>query len=148
LTGLTAINETVNVTIQLSVVPLRSVNGWLTIMSRIDGSFPTGQTFSAYQGEFGDILSNFWLGLERIHQLTNPSANGGRNCRMRLELQRANDNTHVIGMNQYISLHDCFMVISNNPFALRKTVPGYLTKCVLMYLQIMSQSAYYYFLHE
>jgi hypothetical protein len=42
-----------------------SVNGWLTILSRVDSNFPTGLTFDAYQSGFGDISSNFWLGLEK-----------------------------------------------------------------------------------
>ena len=64
-------NETVNVPMPptMNNVPLRSVNGWLTIMSRIDASFPIDLTWNEYKVGFGDIETNFWLGLERIHQL-------------------------------------------------------------------------------
>jgi len=93
-TGFTANNETTNVTIQSSTVPLRSVNGWLTVMSRVDASFPTGLSFSAYEAGFGNITNNFWLGLTRIYQLTNPTVNGGQSYLLRIELLYS-DSTYV-----------------------------------------------------
>ena len=87
MTGFVAQNVTVNVTIATnSIVPLRSVNGWLTIYSRIDATFPTGLPYTSYQNGFGDIMSNFWLGLERIYQLTNSAVNGGHTYRLRVEM--------------------------------------------------------------
>jgi hypothetical protein len=87
-------NVTVNVTIPPSTgtISLMSVNGWLTILSRIDSTFPLRQNWVKYKTGFGDVTSNFWLGLERIFQLTNIATNGGVMYRLRFELQ-SND-TH------------------------------------------------------
>jgi hypothetical protein len=81
-------NVTVPVTILLSntMLPLRSVYGWLILLSRIDSSFPLDQPYSSYQDGFGDILSNFWLGLEHVYQLTNVAVNGGKTYRLRFEI--------------------------------------------------------------
>jgi Fibrinogen beta and gamma chains, C-terminal globular domain len=64
-----------------------SVNGWLTIMSRINANFPSSLNWTMYKSGFGEITSNFWLGLERIFQLTNINNNGGVMYRLRFELQ-------------------------------------------------------------
>ena len=65
---------------------LRPVNGWLIILPCID-NFPTDLEWPPYQNDFGDITSNFWLGLERIYQLTNRAVNGGKTYRTRILLQ-------------------------------------------------------------
>ena len=72
------------------VVALRSVFGWLTIYSRVNNQFPLNQPTAAYVDGFGEIMSNFWLGLERIHQLTNPTTNGGVQYRLRFEMADTN----------------------------------------------------------
>ena len=94
--GFTAQNTTKFVRIglqptQLSMeVPLASVNGWLTILSRVDIEFPIDLPSSSYEAGFGDIAANFWLGLSRIYQLTNLAVNGGHAYKLRFEFQRAN----------------------------------------------------------
>jgi len=94
ITGYTAQNTTVSVGIGSPPhrVPLRSVNGWLAILSRIDSNFPVGQSNTAYQNGFGNITSNFWLGLELIRQLTDSTVNGGHNYRLRIEMLAIRDN--------------------------------------------------------
>jgi Fibrinogen beta and gamma chains, C-terminal globular domain len=90
-TGYTASNGTVSVKFPTSTPSssqlLRSVNGWLIILSRLDANFPLNQTWTTYKSGFGDIGSNFWLGLERIYRLTNSAVNGGRTYRIRFLLQ-------------------------------------------------------------
>lgn len=78
---------TVNVRIPASAVmntALKSVNRWLTVLSRVDNGFPTGGV--DYYTGFGDIESNFWLGLSPIYTLTNPAANGGHTYQLRVEM--------------------------------------------------------------
>jgi Fibrinogen beta and gamma chains, C-terminal globular domain len=85
--GFVAKNVTVSVPIPATPatsVALRSVNGWLTVMSRVDINFPTSGM--NYEEGFGYIESNFWLGLSKIYYLTNPNANGGHNYRLRVEM--------------------------------------------------------------
>jgi hypothetical protein len=77
-----------NITIPTTarVILLRSVNGWLTILARIDINFPTGLAYAMYQSGFGDITSNFWLGLENVYLLTNGAVNGGQKYLVRFEI--------------------------------------------------------------
>jgi len=92
LTGFVALNVTANVTIPTtpvaSYVPMKSINGWLTVVSRVDGNFPSGSsvTYAAYKAGFGDISSNFLLGFDNLYTATNPSVNGNYNYRLRIEL--------------------------------------------------------------
>ena len=86
-------------------VPVRSVHQWIVIMSRIDTNFPLSQTYKVYQDGFGNPTSNFWLGLNRIHYLTNNSMNGGHTYRLRFELLSSGNNSrcnffvYLIGLN-------------------------------------------------
>lgn len=82
---------TVTVNISTTNVSLMSVNGWLTILSRIDSTFPVGLTYNDYKTGFGSFQSNLWLGLENIYRLTNSAVNGGRSYRLRFELLSADD---------------------------------------------------------
>lgn len=93
MSGFVAQNVTVSVTISLSntTLTLRSVYGWLTILSRINSSFPTDLSYTTYQNGFGDIKSNYWLGLERTYQITNIYINGGRSYRLRFEFLSGDD---------------------------------------------------------
>lgn len=88
-------NVTATVTVQSTgtswSLTLRSVYGWLTILSRINSSFPIGLLYTAYQNGFGDIMSNYWLGLDRTYALTNGFMNGGHSYRLRFELLSADD---------------------------------------------------------
>ena len=55
-------------------------------MQRTDLSTSWANTWAQYKNGFGDINTvQFWLGLERIHQLTS-----GANYRLRLEAQTSN----------------------------------------------------------
>jgi Fibrinogen beta and gamma chains, C-terminal globular domain len=69
-----------------NTVPVRSIHQWIVIMSRIDTNFPLNQTYQVYQDGFGNLTSNFWLGLTRIYYITNSAVNGGRTYRLRFEL--------------------------------------------------------------
>jgi hypothetical protein len=91
-TGFVAENVTVNVTIPVTMneTTLSSVYGWLVIMSRIDLNFPLNLTSTAYENGFGDIVTNFWLGLARVYQLTNCAQNDAcHSYRLRFEFLSA-----------------------------------------------------------
>ncbi|ESO01706.1 hypothetical protein HELRODRAFT_135734, partial [Helobdella robusta] len=43
---------------------------WIVIQQRIDGSQSFNQNWNTYKSGFGIYYINFWLGLEKMHQLT------------------------------------------------------------------------------
>ncbi|ESO01673.1 hypothetical protein HELRODRAFT_81275, partial [Helobdella robusta] len=43
---------------------------WIVIQQRIDGSQSFDQDWDTYKSGFGNYDANFWLGLEKMHQLT------------------------------------------------------------------------------
>jgi len=55
--------------------------GWTVFQRREDGSVDFYRKWTDYQQGFGDLLGEFWLGLEKIHRLT-PTA-----TQLRVDLQ-------------------------------------------------------------
>ena len=44
--------------------------GWTVIQRRVDGQLRFDRNFVCYRNGFGDLWKDFWLGLEKIHRLT------------------------------------------------------------------------------
>lgn len=56
--------------IQISIL---SINSWIVISQRVDGSMSFNRSWSDYKTGFGifdNASSNFWLGNEKVHQIT------------------------------------------------------------------------------
>ena len=64
-------------------VPVQSIAGWIIWMKRVGTAFNWTLPWASYQNGFGSIGdSNYWLGLERLYQLTNSSK-----YRLRIEMK-------------------------------------------------------------
>lgn len=61
-----------------------SVFGWITILQKSSQDNTFNVDWSSYKYGFGSIDSYFWLGLERVYQLSNAS---GTPYRLRVEFQ-------------------------------------------------------------
>ncbi|XP_073173781.1 ficolin-3 isoform X2 [Lepidochelys kempii] len=62
--------------------------GWLVFQKRMDGSVDFYRTWSSYKKGFGNQLSEFWLGNENLHQLTQDGE-----FQLRVDLVNFNDSS-------------------------------------------------------
>ncbi|XP_074916904.1 ficolin-3 [Chelonoidis abingdonii] len=62
--------------------------GWLVFQKRMDGSVDFYRTWSAYKKGFGNQLSEFWLGNENLHLLTQDGE-----FQLRVDLVNFNDSS-------------------------------------------------------
>ena len=84
-----ATNITINITIptQSDPVPVMSVFGWIIIHQHLGYSFNWNLTWADFKAGFGSIDADFWLGLEKVHLLTNSQP-----YRLRVEVQKRSTN--------------------------------------------------------
>ena len=47
-----------------------SVNDWIVFQQRVDGTLSFNRGWAEYRNGFGTYNTNFWMGLEKLHQLT------------------------------------------------------------------------------
>ncbi|XP_064393816.1 uncharacterized protein LOC135341231 [Halichondria panicea] len=77
--------------------------GWTVIQRRIDDSLNFNRKYRSYQNGFGDFFENFWLGLEKMHQLTH----GIENMELHVGLESFNgDNAFARFSNFFIENED------------------------------------------
>ena len=57
--------------------------GWIVFQRRVDATVDFNRNWKDYRDGFGDLNSNFWLGLEKLHYLAYP----GRGAKLRVDLK-------------------------------------------------------------
>ncbi|KAI8515366.1 hypothetical protein Bbelb_061790 [Branchiostoma belcheri] len=62
--------------------------GWTVIQKRFDGSVNFGQDWEGYKNGFGDLGGEFWLGNDKIYQITNV-----RSYRLKIDLENWSSET-------------------------------------------------------
>lgn len=70
--------------------PLLSVNNWIVVLNRFDGSVNFTRNWIEYSDGFGNCTGEYWFGLEKIHQLTTAA---GATYRLRFELETLDNGT-------------------------------------------------------
>ena len=67
-----ATNSITNLTIPTfyGITVVKSLAGWIVFQQRVDGTVAFDQTWSVYKAGFGTYTGNYWMGLEKIYQLT------------------------------------------------------------------------------
>ena len=65
-----------------------SGGGWTVFQRRLDGSVDFNRRWQDYKNGFGDVSSEFWLGLDKIHRLTTVTQN-----KIRIDMEDTSGNT-------------------------------------------------------
>lgn len=92
---------------------LSTVNDWIVIQQRLDDSVNFTRLWSDYRAGFGNITNNFWLGLERMHQLTSNAQ-----YRLRVEIQ-------TLDQAKWFSVEYESFLIDSEQFGYAINVSGY-----------------------
>ena len=87
--------------------------GWTVFQRRIDGTVNFKRNWTEYKNGFGDLKGNFWLGLEKIHRLTN--ANHGTILRVDIRHKNGKNGSATYGTFR----------VNNEKDKYRLTVGGY-----------------------
>ena len=102
--GYTAQNVSLNVTIPTfpGVTLVASVNNWITFQQRIDGTTSFSLPWANYAQGFGTWNRNYWMGLEKVYQITN----AGYGYTLRVEYM-------IAGVGWYSTEYDAFWIDSS-----------------------------------
>ena len=65
-----------------------SGGGWTVFQHRLDGSIDFYRGWKDYKNGFGILNSEFWLGLDKIHRITNATQN-----ELRIDMEDTSGNT-------------------------------------------------------
>ena len=69
---------------------------WIVFQKRLNGSVDFFRSWNDYKHGFGDLKSEFWLGLDKIHRLTSDN-----NSMLRVDLEDFEGNTAYAEYNLF-----------------------------------------------
>ena len=75
--------------------------GWTVIQRRQDGSEDFYRNWTAYKDGFGNLTSEFWLGLDKIHRLTSSGENT-----MRIDMTSWDDKEYFVEYGSFSILDE------------------------------------------
>ena len=102
-------NQTVNITIPtVARFTSTSVHNWIVLQQRVGGMTPFNRSWEEFKFGFGSQDGNFWLGLEKVHKMTNSAP-----YKLRIEFMLQNgswysaeyDTFRVESESQYYRIH-------------------------------------------
>ena len=102
-------NQTVNITIPaVARFTSTSVHNWIVLQQRVGGLAPFNRSWEEFKVGFGSPDGNFWLGLEKVHKMTNSAP-----YKLRIEFMLQNgswysaeyDTFRVESESQYYRIH-------------------------------------------
>ena len=70
--------------------------GWAVFQKRLNGSVDFNRSWNDYKHGFGDLKSEFWLGLDKIHRLTSDNKS-----MLRVDLEDFEGNTRYAEYNLF-----------------------------------------------
>ncbi|PAA48245.1 hypothetical protein BOX15_Mlig028435g3 [Macrostomum lignano] len=84
--------------VNLPELACESRSDWIVFQRRVDGNLSFAKNWDAYVNGFGNPESNYWMGLERLFQLTatgkKSSYHDTSRCRLRIDLRDFNGNSY------------------------------------------------------
>ena len=101
--------------------------GWIVFQKRLDGSVDFNRTWADYKRGFGNLIGEFWLGLDKIHRLTRNK----KENRLRVDLGTTDKTVHAeyswfgianekakyqLDLGPHSSKSICLFLIVNNPY--------------------------------
>ena len=98
--------------------------GWVVIQRRMSNTVDFNRNWNNYTQGFGDLESNFWLGLDKIHLLCNE----GQQCEFRVDLYYdgpfSSNQVHQNSNHTYFATYDTFSISGSEDFY-RLNISGY-----------------------
>nr|XP_019548691.2 fibrinogen-like protein A [Aedes albopictus] len=86
-----------DVRIPVSYEQTRFGGGWIVLLQRYDGTVRFNRTWAEYRDGFGMVGHEFWMGLERIHQLTTAGS-----YELMIEMEDFNGNYKYAGYDAFV----------------------------------------------
>jgi len=112
-------NITTSITIPTisGTTQVQSVNGWIVIQQRVDSDEDFNQNWVTYRNGFGTFGVNYWMGNEKVFQLTSHGS-----YKLRMEMR-----SNLVG---WVSAEYSYMYLDNEANKYRLHIGGFTGDCL------------------